>query len=220
MMSTLVRWPDEADAVIKGDITAAAAYVTPAGGAVVTAVAPCGLGQQDRGMTGFTTALGFGKKLERIIREPHVALAYHSRDHGFSASPLFVLAQGMASVDLRPSPERVQAMVPQAERYVGKVATGPVWDRLLHEYYYERVFVDIALARTITWPAWARPAPWRSPGRSGQARLTRSRRRRAGRPRGSTSGKPPPGSPCVPSPAGVPGSGRVPGRGAHPDRRA
>ena len=47
-MSTLVRWSDEADAVIRGDITAAAAYVTPAGGAVVTAVAPCGLGQQDR----------------------------------------------------------------------------------------------------------------------------------------------------------------------------
>ena len=151
-MSTVVRWSDEADAVIKGDITAAAAYVTPAGGAVVTAVAPCGLGQQDRGITGFTTSLGFGKKLERIIREPRVALAYHSRDHGFSASPLFVLAQGLASVDLRPSPERLQAMVPQAERYVGKVVTGPVWDRLLHEYYQERVFVDIALARTVTWP--------------------------------------------------------------------
>ena len=24
---------------------------------------------------------------------------------------------------------------------------GPVWDRLLHEYYYERVFVDIAVQR-------------------------------------------------------------------------
>jgi hypothetical protein len=33
-----VRWPDEVDEVIRGDLTAAAAYVTPAGGAVVTGV--------------------------------------------------------------------------------------------------------------------------------------------------------------------------------------
>src|SRR5919202_658928 len=36
-------WPDEVDRVIDGDMTAALAYVTPAGGAVVTAVAPIGL---------------------------------------------------------------------------------------------------------------------------------------------------------------------------------
>jgi hypothetical protein len=179
-MSSLVRWSDDADAVIRGDITAAAAYVTPAGGAVVTAVAPCGLGERDSGVLGFTTSLGFGKKLERIIRDPHVALAYHSRDHGFSASPLFVLAQGTASVDVRPSPERLEAMVPQAERYVGKVRRGLVWDRLLHEYYYERVFVDIALARTVTWPdlgasgavevtgaAWPGPADPQPPPKGG-----------------------------------------------------
>ncbi len=124
-MGSLVRWSDDAESVIKGDITTAAAYVTPAGGAVVTAVAPCGLGQRDSGVVGFTTSLGFGKKLERIIRDPHVALAYHARDHGFSASPLFVLAQGAASVDVRPSPERLRAMVPQAERYLGKVRQGP-----------------------------------------------------------------------------------------------
>ncbi len=43
-------------------------------------------------------------------------------------------------------------MVPQAERYVGKVRQGRVWDLLLHEYYVERVFVDIALDRVVTWP--------------------------------------------------------------------
>ena len=188
---------------------------------MVTAVAPCGLGQQDRGIAGFTTSLGFGKKLERIIREPHVALAYHSRDHGFSSSPLFVLAQGLASVDLRPSPERLQAMVPQAERYVGKVVTGPVWDRLLHEYYQERVFVDIALARTVTWPdlgasgpvavtgaQWPGPADPQPPPKGGTAP-----RIDVGKAAGRIAMLPHP-------PAGVPRSGRVPGRGAHPDRRA
>lgn len=147
-----VRWPDDVDDVIRGDITAAAAYITPAGGAVVTAVAPCGIEQRDAGVVGFTTSLGFGKKLERIIGNPRVALAYHARDHGFSASPAFVLVQGRASVDISPSRERLEALVPQAERYVGKVVRGRVWDRLLREYYYERVFVDIAVERVAAWP--------------------------------------------------------------------
>ena len=148
-----VSWPDEAEEVISGDITAAAAYLTPAGGVVVTAVAP-GLGnrQRDAGVVGFTTSLGFARKLERIIREPRVALAYHAREHGFSASPVFVLAQGRASVDIRPSRERLEALVPRAEQFYGEVKRGRVWDRLLREYYYERVFVDITVQRIAAWP--------------------------------------------------------------------
>src|SRR5215813_1421121 len=151
-MGERIRWSDDADDVIRGDLTAAAAYLTPAGGAVVTSIAPCGIGQRDTGMLGFTTSLGFGKKLERIVADPHVALAFHTREHGFSASPAFVLAQGMASVDLRPSRARLEALVPQAERYVGEVVRGPVWDRLLREYYRERVVVDIAAQRVAVWP--------------------------------------------------------------------
>ena len=60
-------------------------------------------GTRTRASLGSTTSLGFGKKLERIVADPHVALAFHTREHGFSASPAFVLAQGTASVDLRPS---------------------------------------------------------------------------------------------------------------------
>jgi len=37
MMGEPVRWSDEAQAVISGDITTAVAYLTPAGGAVVAA---------------------------------------------------------------------------------------------------------------------------------------------------------------------------------------
>ena len=151
-MGDPVRWPADVGDVIKGDITAAAAYVTPAGGAVVTAVAPCGIEQPGRGMIGFTTSLGFSRKLERIIADPRVALAYHARDHGFCASPAFVLAQGWASVDITPSRARLEALAPQVERYLGPVQRGPVWDRLLREYYQERVLVDIAVARIAVWP--------------------------------------------------------------------
>jgi hypothetical protein len=65
---------------------------------------------------------------------------------------VFVLAQGLASVDLRPSRSRLEAIVPQGERFVGQVMRGPVWDGLLREYYYERVFVDITVHRVATWP--------------------------------------------------------------------
>jgi hypothetical protein len=152
MIGEPVRWPDEVDEVIRGDLTAAAAYITPAGGAVVTAVAPVGIGRRDAGGVGFTTSLGFPRKLERIIGDPHVALAFHTREHGFSASPAFVLAQGRARVDITPSRERLEALVPQGERYFGTVVRGRVWDRLLREYYFERVFVDITVARMVAWP--------------------------------------------------------------------
>ena len=170
-MDGLVRWSDDLDDVVRGDLTAAAAYITPAEGTVVTAVAPCGIGQRDTGVLGFTTSLGFGKKLERIILDPHVPLAFHTREHGFSASPTFVLAQGTATVDLRPSRARLESLAPQVERYLGKVVRGPVWDRLLREYYTERVVVDIAVRRVAAWPDLGASgdmevtgAPW--PGRA------------------------------------------------------
>ena len=175
-----VRWSDEADAVIRGDLTAAAAYVTPAGGVVVSAVAPCGIADRERGTVGFTTSLGLGKKLERIVLDPHVALAYHARDHGFSASPRYVLAQGIASVDLEPSPSRLRAITPEVVRFLGDLKQGPVWDRLLREYYAERVVVDVDVTRVATWPdlgasgapdvagaGWPAPPPPQKPPRFG-----------------------------------------------------
>jgi hypothetical protein len=125
---------------------------TPAGGAVVSSICPMGIDRREEGEVGFTISLGFARKLERIIADPHVTLAYHAREHGFSASPAFVLAQGTASVDIRPSRGRLEAMVPQGERYVGAIMRGPVWDRLLREYYQERVFIDISVARMVAWP--------------------------------------------------------------------
>ena len=81
-----------------------------------------------------------------------MALAFHAREHGFSASPVFVLAQGRARVDIRPWRARLEALTPQAERYFGQVVRCLVWDRLLREYYFERVFVDITVERLVVWP--------------------------------------------------------------------
>lgn len=147
-----VGWPDEVDDVIAGDLTAAVAYLTRTGGAVITSVAPLGLRDRERGVLSFTTSLGFSKKLERLIRNPAVALAFHARDYGRSASPAFVLVQGWASVTLEPSLERLEALVPLAERAIGEVKRGRAWDWLLREYYQERVFVDVVVERVTVWP--------------------------------------------------------------------
>src|SRR3954464_5409690 len=99
---TPVQWPDSVDDVIGGDLTAALSYLTPAGGAVVTAVAPIGLRDRAAGTVSFTQSLGFGRKLERIEKDPRVALAYHAREHGRSKSSRYVLVQGSAAVVKEP----------------------------------------------------------------------------------------------------------------------
>src|SRR2546430_2897530 len=124
MADSPVSWPGEVDEVIRGDLTAAAAYVTPAGGAVVSSICPMGIDRREEAEGGFTTSLGFAKKLERIIADPHVTLAYHAPEHGFSASPAFVLAQGIASGDIPPSRDPLEAMVPPGERDGGAVGRG------------------------------------------------------------------------------------------------
>jgi hypothetical protein len=147
-------WPDEVDRVLEGDLTAALAYVTPAGGSVVTAVAPIGLRDRDRGTAGFTTSLGLSRKLERIAREPRIALAYHARKHGFFDGPGYVLVEGDAEISLEPDERYLEEELgPRAERYLGPRKTGFFWDRWLREYYRDRVPVEVNVRRIAFWPA-------------------------------------------------------------------
>jgi hypothetical protein len=147
-----VTWDDETDGVLGGDLTAALTYLTPAGGAVATSVAPVGLRDRDEGWAGFTTSMGFGKKLDRIERDPHVALAYHAREHGGSSSQRFVLVQGRAEVIADPDPELSALTVRQAEKFLGDLKRGPFWDRWLREYYAVRVPVKVHVDRVTAWP--------------------------------------------------------------------
>jgi hypothetical protein len=146
-------WSDAEDRIIGGDLTAALAYLTPAGGAVVTAVAPIGLRDRESGTVGFTTSLGFGRKLDRIKENPRVALAYHAREHGFASEPMFVLVQGTASYDAHPDPVVLEERVrPASTRFMGPPRTGPFWNRWLSAYYADRVLVTVKVERVISWP--------------------------------------------------------------------
>src|SRR3954466_2465535 len=131
-----VQWSDAVDAVLDGDVTAALAYLTPAGGAVVTAVAPLGLRDREKGELTFTTSLGFGRKLERIRRDPRIALLYHAREHGFHRGDELVLVQGTARIVEDPDAAYLERVVtPAAAQYLGAPRRGRLWDRWLREYY-------------------------------------------------------------------------------------
>ena len=162
-----MSWSDEVDAVIDGDLTAGLAYVTPAGGVVVTAVAPIGLHDRAAETVGFTTSLGFGKKLERIKRNPKVALVYHAREHGFADSDLYVLVQGVARPTTDPDRDYIENVIkPKAERFMGPPKRGVFWDRWLQAYYADRVPVTVEVERVLTWPGdslVSAPAPQAPP---------------------------------------------------------
>jgi hypothetical protein len=147
-----VTWDDEIDAVLAGDLTAALSYRTPAGGAVVVAVAPIALRDRAAGTVGFTTSLGFGNKLERIRSDPRVALAFHTREHGFAVGPTYVLVQGRAWVLREPSPEQRTRVEALATTFLGPGRHGPFWDRWLREYYRLRVQVHVDAERIVVWP--------------------------------------------------------------------
>ena len=148
----MIAWDDEVEAVLDGDLTAALGYRTPAGGVVVQAIAPIGLHDRASGTVGFTTSLGFSKKLERIERDPRVALAFHAREHGSASGETFVLAQGRARVIARPDAEQRARLRRLATERLGAPKTGPFWNRWMREYYQSRVPVEIAVDRVVVWP--------------------------------------------------------------------
>jgi hypothetical protein len=167
-----VSWPDHVDEILGADMTAALGYATPAQGAVVLAVAPIGLRDRERGKVGFTTSLGFATKLDRIRREPRVALAFHSRKHGASGRPEFVLVQGRAAPVVEPTAEDRALVRRHAERFLGSGRSGPFWDRWLREYYMVRIPVWVHVERLTVWPDldcagppehYGLPAPLSSP---------------------------------------------------------
>jgi len=150
-LAPTVTWSADIDDIIGGDLTAGLGYVTPAGGIVLTAVAPIGIRDRDAGTVGFTTSLGVGRKLDRIARDPKVALAYHTRQHGFSTRPGMVVVQGTATV-LPVSQDVRDELEARAERFLGPLKKGRFWDRWLSAYYNDRVPVEVKVERILSWP--------------------------------------------------------------------
>ncbi|MEV4254978.1 pyridoxamine 5'-phosphate oxidase family protein, partial [Spirillospora sp. NPDC049652] len=147
---TFSHWPGAVDDIICGDQAVILATVTPARGAVLTPVTNFGTRDRDGGRVTVNSSVGGWKKLQRIRRDPKVALAFHTRDHGYSDRPEYVLVQGTASLSA-PLADYPASLGANWERFDGPRATGPFWDRWLR-LYYTRVLIDIAVERIIVWP--------------------------------------------------------------------
>jgi hypothetical protein len=146
-----VRWPDTVDEILGGDQVIALAYATPASGAVLTPVTNFSLRDREAGsISAVNTSVGVWKKLERIRRNPRVALAYHTRTHGFSDRPEYVLVQGTASLS-DPVPDYPKTIRESWNRYGGPADPGRIWDWWLRVYAL-RVVISIRVERMVVWP--------------------------------------------------------------------
>ena len=141
-----VGWSDEIDEILAGDLAAGFAYLTPARGVVITPMAPLGLRDRNAGTVTLSTSLGLWKKLDRVRRNPGVAVAYHARDHGLTDRPGFVLVQGRASFSTTPNRAWLESITPEWEQHLGPRATG-LAGRMLDVYYWNRVAIDIQVER-------------------------------------------------------------------------
>jgi len=126
--------------------------VTPASGVVLSPLTNTGLRDRRAGVVApVSSSVGMWRKLERIRRNPSVAVAFHSRAHGFSSRPEYVLVQGHAVLTPLEDKDWVGRHLENWERFSGPRRVGPVWDRWLAAYHW-RVGVEIAVERIVVWP--------------------------------------------------------------------
>lgn len=145
-----VSWSDEVDEILAGDLAAGFSYLTPAKGVVIVPMAPLGLRDREAGTVTLTTSLGLWKKLDRIRRNPGVAVAYHAREHGFSDRPGFVLVQGRASFSPTPDRAWLESITPSWDRFLVPKSGGPL-GRLLDVYYWQRVAIEVQVERVVAY---------------------------------------------------------------------
>lgn len=145
-----LSWPQELDEILDGDHAVILAYATPAKGAVLAPVSNFGMHDRAAGIVTANSSVGAWKKLDRIRRDPHVALAFHTRAHAGHSRPEYVLVQGRASLQ-RPVPDYPSTIIENWERFEPWRDLGPVWRRWLRIYAL-RVEVRIAVERITVWP--------------------------------------------------------------------
>jgi pyridoxamine 5'-phosphate oxidase-like protein len=149
--STLARpWSQRVEEILDGDHAVALAYATPAGGVVLAPVSNFGLHDRADGFVTVNSSVGAWKKLERIRRNPHVALAFHTRAHATHDRPEFVLVQGHASLQT-PVADYPSSVLAHWERLEPWRDLGPLWKRWLRVYAL-RVEIRVAVERVVVWP--------------------------------------------------------------------
>jgi hypothetical protein len=146
-----VSWSDEVDEILGGDLAVGLAYLTPAEGVLITPMAPVGMRDREAGTVTLSSSLALWKKLDRISRNPGVAVVYHAREHGFTDRPGFVVVQGRASFDATPDRAWLESITPQWDKFLVPRSTGLV-GRMQRVYYWERVAITVEVERVVAHP--------------------------------------------------------------------
>lgn len=145
-----IRWPETVDEILAGDQVVALAFPTPESGVVITPMTHFGTRDQAAGTVTVNSSVAMWQKLDQISRDPCVALVFHTREHGFSNRPEFVLVQGTASLS-EPVTDYPAALGANWERFDGPRGSGPVWDWWLR-VHHTRVEIEVEAERVIVWP--------------------------------------------------------------------
>jgi hypothetical protein len=143
-------WSERVEEILDGDHAVALAYVTPAEGVVLAPVSNFGLNNRAEGVVTVNSSVGAWKKLERMRRNPHVAIAFHTRAHATHDRPEYVLVQGRASLQ-SPVADYPTSVLEHWERIEPWRDLGPLWRRWLRVYAL-RVEVRIEVERIVVWP--------------------------------------------------------------------
>jgi len=146
-----VSWNDGVDEILAGDLAAGFAYLPPAKGVAIVPMAPLGLRDREAGTVTLTTSLGLWRKLDRVRRNPGVAVAYHAREHGFGNRPGFVLVQGRATFSSTPDRAWLESITTDWDRFLVPRSGGAL-GRALDVYYWQRVAIDIEVVRVVAYP--------------------------------------------------------------------
>ena len=146
-----INWPDAVDEILDGDHVVALAYVTPASGVVLLPVTNFGVRDRAAGTFTVNTSVAAWRKLDRIRSNPHVALAFHTREHALSPNrPEYVLLQGKARLS-EPIADYPSTMLEQWERMEPWQETNRLWKWWLR-YYALRVSIEVVVERIVVWP--------------------------------------------------------------------
>ncbi len=177
----VVTWTDDVDEILASDLAAGFAYLTPARGVVISPMAPLALRDRDAGTITLTSSQAMWKKLDRIRRNPGVAIAYHARDFGLTNRSGFVLVQGRASFPTTADREWLESITPEWERFLGPRVSG-LPGHMLEVYYWDRVPITVQVERILAFPdnaatsepqvlgkPYAEPALTQKPPRGGTA---------------------------------------------------
>ena len=146
-----LSWPDVVDEILDGDHALMLAYATPAKGVVLLPVSNFAVLDRAAGVvSSVNTSVGAWRKLERIRRNPHVAVAFHTREHGATDRPEYVLVQGTASLG-PPVEDYPSTILDIWERFEPWAAQGRLWKRW-RRVYALRIPIRVAVERVLVWP--------------------------------------------------------------------